>query len=239
MDSSEEFEAAVLENGGDPHAALDAEAVLADATVVIPTNRTQNFTAESAPEWLDVVVASEEGLNVARNAGIERADGEWIILADDDITFPTAVTAALVDSMHRRHLVGLEDFWPLEYVIGRFMIFHRSLWRSVGGFDASRPHGGDTDFAIRCRKAGARVLRLPRHLIPHHDTRSSFSTASHLEWLWYLFRRHPRHVAVPAAKLALKNLGVLTPREADYPEGWHSNVWVPPGLQRQPEGADD
>ncbi|MFB6129198.1 MAG: glycosyltransferase family 2 protein [Salinigranum sp.] len=214
--------------GEDPHEALDAREALADATVVVPTNRERNITTESLPEWVDVVVATDRGLNVARNRGVEAADGEWIVLVDDDVTFPTRLTAALVDSMHEGHLVGLEDFWPMRYVIGRYMVFHRSLWREVGGFDESRPHGGDTDFAIRCEKAGGRVLRLPRRLVPHHDSTSEFSTAAHAEWLFYLFRRHPRHVAVPAAKLALKNLGLLTPREAEYPEGWASQVWVPP-----------
>mgnify|MGYP000129702751 CR=1 FL=1 len=226
-----EFEAAWL-GSEDPHATLDAEAVLSATTVVVPTNREENYTRESIPEWLDVVVATDDGLNVARNRGIERATGEWIVLADDDITFPTRLTAALVDSMHEGHLVGLEDFWPMRYVIGRFMVFHRSLWDHVGGFDESRPHGGDTDFAIRCEKAGARVLRLPRRLIPHHDATSEFSKLQHLEWLAYLLRRHPPRGGGPALQPALKNLGGLTPRETEYPEGWASTVWTPPGENR-------
>lgn len=223
----EDFEAVRL-GPDDPHATLDAEAVLSSTTVVVPTNREENYTCDSLPEWLDVVVATDEGLNVARNRGIERASGDWIVLADDDITFPTRVTAALIDSMHEGHLVGLEDFWPMRHVIGRFMIFHRSLWDHVGGFDESRPHGGDTDFAIRCEKAGARLVRLPRRLIPHHDATSEFSKLQHLEWLSYLVRRHPRRMALPAAKLVGKNLGLLSPRESEYSEGWQSRTWVPP-----------
>jgi hypothetical protein len=236
-----EFEAAVVHGDGraDPHEALDVRETLSAATVVVPTNRERNFTTESLPEWLDVVVATDDGLNVARNAGIEAADGEWIVLVDDDVTFPTRLTATLVDSMHRGHLVGLEDFWPMRYVIGRYMVFHRSLWRAVGGFDDDRRHGGDTDFAIRCEKAGARVLRLPRRLIPHHDSTSEFSTAAHAEWLWYLLRRHPRRAAVPAAKLALKNLGLLDPREVDYPDGWSSRVWIPPSTAGEAAQAEE
>jgi GT2 family glycosyltransferase len=222
------FEAARV-HATDPHATFDVREVLSDVTVVVPTNREENYTRESLPDWLDVVMATDEGLNVARNRGIEAADGEWIVLADDDITFPTCLTASLVDAMHDRHLVGLEDFWPMRYVIGRFMLFHRSLWRAVGGFDESRPHGGDTDFAIRSKKVGAGVLRLPRRLIPHHDATSEFSKLRHLEWLTYLLRRHPRQTALPALKLVLKNLRLLTPREADYPDGWESTVWLPPG----------
>lgn len=215
---------------GDVHASLDVDDVLEGVTVVIPSNREDNFTLESIPANLDVVVASEEGLNVARNAGVERADNDWIVIADDDITFPTELTAMLVDSMHRHHLVGLEGFWPMRMVIGRYMVFHRSLWESVGGFDESRSHGGDTDFAIRCEKAGGTVLGLPRKLIPHHDTDSEFDTAGHAEWLLYLLRRHPLVTFPKAVKLGLARLGVLSPaaRKREYPDGWQSQVYVPP-----------
>jgi len=233
---SNDFEAARL-GPEDPHTTLDPEAVLSTATLVIPTDREENYTHESVPDWLDVVVATDEGLNVARNRGVERASGEWIVLADDDITFPTRLTAALIDSMHQGHLVGLEDFWPMRYVIGRFMLFHRSLWEHVGGFDESRPHGGDTDFAIRCEKAGARLVRLPRRLIPHHDATSEFSKLQHLEWLAYLVRRHPRQTALPAVKLLVKNLGLLSPRETEYPADWRSRTWIPPGADASTTGG--
>lgn len=212
----------------DAHAPLDIRTTFEDVSVVIPTNRAENFTVESTPEWVDTVVRRDEGLNVARNRGVEAAENDWIVLADDDITFPTELTAMLVDSMHERQLVGLEDFWPMDWVIGRFMIFHRSLWKTVGGFDESRPHGGDTDFAVRCDKAGAKVLQLPRKLIPHHDEISEFSTSTHLEWLWYLTRRHPIRVGPRAVLLALSKLG-WTPNTSEYPDGWKSQVNVPPG----------
>lgn len=224
------FEAAFTHGarGEDPHDALDPQSVLSDLTLVIPTNRERNFTGQTAPDWLDVVIADDEGLNVARNAGVRRADTDWVLIADDDVTFPTRLVTALLDAAHPGHLIGLEDYWPMEYILGRFMLFHRSLWRAVGGFDSSRPHGGDTDFAIRCEKAGARVVRLPRHLVPHHDSASDFSTPRHAEWLWYLTRRHPRTVAPKAAKLVLRKVGLLSPRRLDYPDSWESEVWTPP-----------
>jgi hypothetical protein len=212
----------------DAHGPLDVREALDAVSVVIPTNRDDNFTVSSTPGWLDTVIRRDDGLNVARNRGVEEAENDWIVLADDDITFPTELTAMLVDSMHEMQLVGLEDFWPMEWVIGRFMIFHRSLWKSVSGFDESRPHGGDTDFAVRCDKAGARVLRLPRKIIPHHDEITEPSTAGHLEWLWYLTRRHPFRIAPKAMLLGLSKLG-WDPNSVDYPNGWKSQVNVPPG----------
>ena len=214
-----------------PHDAVDPESVFESVSVVIPTARERNFTVESLPDWIDPIIATEEGLNVARNRGIERADGEWIVLVDDDVTFPTQLTAWLIDSMHPLHLAGLEDYWPMDGVLGRFMIFHKSLWKRVGGFDESRPHGGDTDFVVRCRNTGASVVRLPRRLIPHHDAAGEFTTVEHIEWLSYLVRRHPRQMVPKAAKLLLRKLGLVSPQRGEYPDGWESAVW------RTPEGG--
>lgn len=229
------FEAARIHET-DPHEHVDVDTVLSDLTVVIPTNREENHTLESLPETVDAVVATEEGLNVARNSGIERAETEWIALVDDDVTFPTTLVAWLLDVVHRRHLVGLEDYWPMEYVLGRFMLFHRSLWRSVGGFDESRPHGGDTDFCLRALDAGASIVRLPRRTVPHHDLTSEFSTAAHAEWLWYLLRRHPVRIVPKATKLVARKVGLVSPRRADYPDDWQSDVWVPPSHHETDEG---
>jgi hypothetical protein len=229
-----EFEAARLTES-DPHEAVDVAATLSDVTVVIPTNREDNYTLRSLPDGVDAVVATDDGLNVARNRGIERADTEWVVLADDDLSFPARLTATLVDAVHPGHLVGLEDYWPMEYLLGRYLLFHRSLWRAVGGFDESRRHGGDTDFCLRARKAGASLVRLPRHLVPHHDAASDKPFGEHVEWLYYLARRHPRAVLPKAGKLALRKVGLLTPRRADYPDGWASTVWRPPGATSRPE----
>jgi len=233
-----EFEAARLTES-DPHEAVDVAATLSDVTVVIPTNREDNYTLRSLPDGVDAVVATEDGLNVARNRGIERADTDWVVLADDDLSFPARLTATLVDAAHPGHLVGLEDYWPMEYLLGRYLVFHRSLWRAVGGFDESRRHGGDTDFCLRARKAGASLVRLPRHLVPHHDAASDKPFDEHVEWLWYLTRRHPRAVLPKAAKLALRKVGLLTPRRADYPANWTSTVWHPPGATAAPGGTDE
>lgn len=197
----------------DAHADLDPSSVLADTSVVIASGRDRNYTAESTPEWLETVVRTDDGRNYARNRGVEEASGEWIVIADDDITFPTTLTAILVDGMSTHHLIGLEDFWPMRWLLTRYMVLHRSLWDRVGGFDTSREHGGDTDFCIRCEKADARLCCLPRHLVPHHDVDSAFETAGHLEWLYYLTKRHPRPMLPRLGLLAARKLGLISGRQ--------------------------
>ena len=155
--------------------------------------RPEVITTETVPSEPEVVVRRDDGLNVARNAGVEAAENDWIVIADDDIDFPTEAVARTLSQMDERTLAGLADFRPLRWIIGRLMIFHRDLWRTVGGFDESRNHGGDTDFAIRVEKAGGDVIRLDREAVAHYDedTGDAMSAAEHLEWVAYLTRRHP------------------------------------------------
>lgn len=179
-----------------------------NVSVIIPTVRETMTTPDTVPPEAEVVIRRDDGLNVARNAGVEAATNDWIVIADDDIEFPTELVSDTIDGIDRRTLAGLADFPPLRWVIGRLMIFHRELWTVVDGFDESRRHGGDTDFAIRVEKLGGRVLRLDRDSIPHHDedTGLSMDTRGHLEWTLYLLRRHPVQFGPVAGRLVARKL---------------------------------
>ena len=183
-----------------------------NVSIVIPTVREEIVTTETVPPEAEVVIRRDAGLNVARNAGVESAENDWIVIADDDIEFPTRTVAATIERMNRTDLAGLADFPPLRWIIGRLMIFHVDLWAAVGGFDESRHHGGDTDFAIRAEKRGGEVIRLDRGRVPHYDDETGWgmSTAEHLEWLIYLTRRHPRQFGPVAARLVVDRLRSLT-----------------------------
>lgn len=182
-----------------------------DVSIVVPTIREKVITKESAPAEAELVIRRDEGLNVARNEGVKAASNDWIVIADDDIEFPTKKVQDTIRRINQQTLAGLADFPPLRWVIGRLLIFHRSLWRAVGGFDESRHHGGDTDFAIRVEKHGGDVVRLDRNSVPHHDidTGERMDTTEHTEWLVYLTRRHPRIFGPVAARIVAEKLGLL------------------------------
>lgn len=182
------------------------DAIYENITVVVPTIREEIQTLDTIPSDAEVLVRRDEGLNIARNAGVESASNDWIVIADDDIDFPSEMVARTVQQMDEQTLAGLADFPPLKWTIGRLMIFHRDLWRTVGGFDESRHHGGDTDFAIRVEKSGGTVMQLDREAVPHYDedTGDSMSEGGHLEWLVYLTRRHPIVFGPVAAKIVGK-----------------------------------
>ena len=179
-----------------------------NVSVVVPTARDEIHTTDTIPPEAEVVVRRDDGLNVARNAGVEAASNDWIVIADDDIDFPTETVAQAIERMNDRTLAGLADFPPLRWIIGRLMIFHRNLWQTVGGFDETRHHGGDTDFAIRVEKVGGTVVRLDREAVPHYDedTGVGMSTTEHLEWILYLVRRHPVVFGPVAARIAVRRV---------------------------------
>ena len=185
-----------------------------NVSIVIPTVRDEIVTTDTVPPEAEVVVRRDAGLNVARNAGVEVAENDWIVIADDDIDFPTKTVAKTIEQIDDWTLAGLADFPPLQWIIGRLMIFHRDLWAEVGGFDESRPHGGDTDFAIRVERHGGRVVQLDREAVPHYDedTGEGMDTLGHLEWMLYLTRRHPRQFWPVAARLVGRKTGLL-PRD--------------------------
>ena len=181
-----------------------------DVTVVIPTVREELHTPETVPDEAELLIRRDDGLNVARNAGVRAASNDWIVIATDDIDFPTETVAETIDEMDRRTLAGLADFPPLRGIIGRLMIFHRDLWADVGGFDESRAHGGDTDFAIWVERHGGRIVRLDREAVPHYDedTGEGMDTLAHLEWMLYLIRRHPQNFWAIAARLIGRKIGL-------------------------------
>ena len=179
-----------------------------NVSIVVPTARKQIHTTDTVPPGAEIVVRRDNGLNVARNAGVEAASNDWIVIADDDIDFPTETVSQTIEQIDKQTLAGLADFSPLRWIIGRLMIFHRDLWYRVGGFDETRHHGGDTDFAIRVEKAGGRIRQLDREVVPHYDedTGEGMDELEHLEWMIYLTRKHPMTFGPVAAQIVGRKL---------------------------------
>ena len=113
------------------------------------------------------------GLNVARNTGVERSDGELVVFVDDDIRASSGWLEALIDAArtHPRVDVFTGPIRPClegsrlrtcgrerppitsldlgikdthtRYAWGANMAIRRSALERVGPFDASLEHGGD------------------------------------------------------------------------------------------------
>ena len=165
----------------------------ADVEVVIPSIKNEILTLESVPDSVPTHVVREGTLNEARNRGVKQSDAEIVAIMDDDIAFPEELFEGLVNMASPDRLVGLADP-EFGLVLGRTMIFHRSLWRRIGGFDERlRSHNGDTDFALRAHHHGFEIVRVPELILFHKEHERSITTFDRAWRLLYLCGKHPRY----------------------------------------------
>ncbi|WP_164721999.1 glycosyltransferase family 2 protein [Haloterrigena salifodinae] len=177
-------------------------------SVVIPSIKDDVLTLESVPEDVPVSVEREGSLNEARNRGIENAETDIVAVLDDDIAFSEELFYALVDEVDEDVLLGVAD-WEFGLVAGRVMIFYKSLWRDIDGFNERlHSHNGDTDFSLRAHNAGYSVKTVPRHLFYHEDHERSITTWDRAWRLMYLCGKHVRYAPYILSATIAYNLGL-------------------------------
>lgn len=191
-----------------------------NASVVVPSARETVLTVDSVPDGVDVEVRRDEGLNRARNAGVEAADDDVVVILDDDLAFEGAWFRAFVErvaanpgTVFAARGTGIlpEVRWPsgFEPGLGRVMGFHREAWRAAGGFPESRSHGGDTDFLMSAYEAGFDVRAVDHEWDHVDDEEDVYTLLDNVEWLLFLLRRHPRLVGPRLPALVATKLGGL------------------------------
>lgn len=185
---------------------------LRDVTFVVPTNRDKVYTLDSIPEESEVFV--EDGtltLNEARNSGVRKAKTSLVIVCDDDIVFSRNFIEWVLSQMSDKTLIGLKDYYPMKWCIGRFMCFWKEDWEMVGGFDESRTRygGDDTDFCIRMKKIGVEIKRIPRDSVEHVYEEKDNPASSVADSLLYLLKKHPKEMLIPCIKLTLRKIGLI------------------------------
>ena len=190
-----------------------------DVSVVIPSIKNDVLTLESIPEDIPVSVEQEGTLNEARNRGVRHAEHDVIAILDDDIALSEALFDNLVEMVDKRTVVGAAD-WEFGLLAGRVMLFHRDVWRDVGGFDERlRSHNGDTDFSIKAHDAGYELVRFPREIVRHEEHSRSITTWDRGWRLAYLCGKHPDYAPHLLANTAAYNVAQWT--------GVDSNMVVP------------
>ena len=182
--------------------------MISDVSVIIPSIKDNVLTLESIPESVPVSVEREGSLNEARNRGVRNADTDIVAILDDDIGFSEELFEVLVEEVDEDVLLGVAD-WEFGLVAGRVMIFYKSLWENIGGFDERlRSHNGDTDFALRAHDAGFSVRTVPRDLFHHEDHERSITTWNRAWRLAYLCGKHVRYAPYLLSSTLAYNLGL-------------------------------
>jgi len=166
----------------------DFELVLVDDGSTDATNR----IASSFPEPVRVVRQEHLGVSVARNRGVEEAQGELLAFCDaDDLLFPQHLQALL--DVYERHggIATANSYWLLpggihpsrrrykgpfpkperqrlaileQNFVSTMSVLARSLFDELGPYDTDLEVAEDWDFWIRAIYAGHYVWLQPRPL---------------------------------------------------------------------------
>lgn len=191
----------------------------ANVSIVIPSIKEEILTLESVPNDVPVSVEREGSLNEARNRGVRTAETDIVAVLDDDIAFSEDLFYCLVERVDEETFVGVAD-WEFGLVAGRVMIFHRDIWRNVGGFDERlRSHNGDTEFSLKVHDAGYDITRVPRELFYHEEHERAISTWDRTWRLAYLCGKHPRYSPHILSSTVAYNVSRTT--------GITDQLWVP------------
>jgi glycosyltransferase involved in cell wall biosynthesis len=150
--------------------------------LIIVDDGSSDGTARVAAEVADRVryyYQPNSGPAAARNLGIREAKGEYIAFIDADDLWPEAKlrlqmncfeafpTVEIVQGLIRRiklpgsirgRIIGADIDFPFLYTNLGGMLIRRSVFDKIGYLDESLRFHEDTDFWLRAREAGVRIL---------------------------------------------------------------------------------
>jgi len=157
-----------------------------------------------------VLVTTETDLPTARNVGIRRSNGEWIMILDVDNKLSPEYLAKTVGKgdivASYNQFFGDEEgiFSPADNPtledmksgnkIDANSIFRRGVWEAVGGYDESMKDGWeDWEFWVRCLKAGYKITVIQEPILfyrKHGHTLSADALARGNEIRKYVFEKN-------------------------------------------------
>lgn len=177
--------------------------------VIVVNDGSTDHTSKLAGLYKDVILIDQEnkGLSGARNAGIARATGDYILPLDaDDMILPEFIEKTIGVSdivstwqqeiglsnrlwMNKMENPTYEDF-IIKNRINCCALFKREIWEKIGGYDEQMRDGfEDWEFWIRATKAGYKVQVVPEAL--------------------FLYRKHGESLVTHAIKNYQKNIDYM------------------------------
>lgn len=136
------------------------------------------------------------GSYAARNRGIKKAKGEWLLFADDGLKIPSNWKEAfsqnlsevdficcnilvlkkpketLAEKYHRtKGFQAKQKFEHQGFGLVGFLLVHRDVFNKVGVFDERLYSGGDLEFSQRVSHSGFRQIFL-EDLVVYHEPKS-------------------------------------------------------------------
>jgi len=129
------------------------------------------------------------GLGAARNFGIERSNGQYILTLDDDDKWHPDFMAEAVKVINEKPGTGVVTSWLKEFGISHRLVkvtggdvksfliennsvhglFKKELWTACGKYDERLPAYEDWDFWLRLTALGYRVEVIPAAYFYYRD----------------------------------------------------------------------
>jgi len=146
--------------------------------ILVVDSCSRDHTREIAEKFGAKVTESKVGRSRARNIGMEKAAGEWILFLDSDMELTHSVIEECVRAVTTGYdaviipeiSVGI-GFWAgckaleklcyiEDEIIEAARFFRRSTFKAVNGYDEKLEAGEDWDLTQRIRKSGCMVGRV-------------------------------------------------------------------------------
>jgi glycosyltransferase involved in cell wall biosynthesis len=193
--------------------------------IIVDDGSTDIFTKQKlaaiSQQGVRVLHQSNQGLGAARNTGIRKAQGTFILPLDCDNKLCTGfaqqalpvllqepqVGVVYGDALLFGEKTGYSHVGPfnlqrlmLSNYIDACAIFRRSSWESIGGFDESRSimMWSDWDFWLRMAFAGTRFhyLSMPtfEYRVLSHSMVHGADRAKYLEAAAFFYKKHEQYL---------------------------------------------
>jgi len=168
----------------------------------------ESIEKQTYKDYEIIVVDTETDLPTARNVGIRKAKGDWILCLDvDDMIEPTFLEKTIgkddIVSVGQKKFGTNDEIWiPLEHPPHEYFyitnqihccsLFKKEIWKTVEGFDESLKTGlEDWDFWFQATKAGYTITTIqePLFLYRQHEQSMVRSIPNHEELKQYIINK--------------------------------------------------
>lgn len=194
---------------------------LIDYEIIVVDDGSTDEETKTALKWAEtrnitVLRQRNSGLSAARNAGIRKAIGKYIVPLDaDDLIAPTYLEKAAW-ILERRSSVGAVTGWLQEFGVsdsawrppkpttvtmreGNCMVvssmFRKMIWEDIGGYDESQRTGyEDYDFWLSVLERGWEIVQLEEIVMYYRVKPHSMfvdAKAKHEQLMGWIRQRHP------------------------------------------------
>ncbi|MDR5589705.1 glycosyltransferase family A protein [Christiangramia sp. SM2212] len=181
-------------------------------------NDTKKVLAKLSDQINILITQENQGVVIARNNGIEKASGEYILTLDADDYFEPGFLKKAVGILDNNSDVGMVTCWTsiedssgkltrvskptgANAISGLFknngtasMLFRKICWEEVGGYDRELAKGfEDWEFGIAIGKQGWKMKVIPEILLHYRNlpnSRNKNARSHYSEIRKYVYKKH-------------------------------------------------